>query len=117
MSLHNTNAIVEVVNTIFERTGSNANLANDVSQGGRFTSLGHNLSDDAAGGPLFTTSPGGLLNATGDQRNSAPGLSALADNGGPTQTQAINSKSDAFNKGDDTLAPKYQISEALSGQA
>ncbi len=107
MSLRNTNAIVEVVNTIFERTGSNANLANDVSQGGRFTSLGHNLSDDAAGGPLFTTSPGGLLNATGDQRNSTPGLAALANNGGPTQTHAINSKSDAFNKGDDTLAPKY----------
>jgi hypothetical protein len=107
LNLANINATTEVVNTIFDRTINGDNLLNDVSGGGSFVSLGHNLSDDPAGGPLFSNGPGGLLNGPGDQRNADPGLGTLADNGGPTQTHAITTKSDAFNKGDDALAPKY----------
>ena len=107
MCLQNVNAIVEVANTIFDRTGSDANLSNNPGSSGSFTSKGHNLSDDAAGGSLFSKGPDGLLNGPGDQRNSDPALGVLASNGGPTQTHSITTKSDAFNKGDDALAPSY----------
>jgi predicted outer membrane repeat protein len=51
--------------------------------GGKFTSDGHNLSDDK--------SCIGLLNGFGDQNNMAAGLdpNGLQDNGGPTKTVAL----------------------------
>jgi hypothetical protein len=97
-SLHNIGGIVEVGNTIFKH-GLNANI---VSEGGTFTSLGHNLSDDAAGGDAGV-GPGGLLNRAGDIRNTNTGLGALTNNGGPTLTLALLDTSPAINAGDDNV--------------
>jgi predicted outer membrane repeat protein len=107
LNLRNTNGTVEVLNTIFDRTVNAANVFNDVSGGGNFISAGHNLIDDAAGGPPFATGPGGLFDGPSDLRNTDAALAALADNGGPTQTHAISGKSDAINHGDNRLAPKF----------
>ena len=49
------------------------------------TSLGYNLSSDAAGGDA-TIGPGGFLNQTGDIRNTDPMLGPLQNNGGTTYT-------------------------------
>jgi hypothetical protein len=65
--------------------------------GGTLVSLGHNLSD---------SNPGSALNASGDLPNKNLAtqikLSALADNGGPTQTRALPSDSVAVNAGDNS---------------
>jgi VCBS repeat-containing protein len=66
--------------------------------GGTFTSLGYNLSSDAAGGDA-TTGPGGFLNNTGDIRNTDPMLGPLQDNGGPTFTHALICGSPAIDNG------------------
>jgi hypothetical protein len=68
---------------------------------GPFTSLGHNLIGNAAGGTGFTNtdwvgSPDGPLN---------PGLGPLADNGGPTWTHALLPGSPAMDAGDNADAP------------
>lgn len=68
------------------------------------TSLGYNLCSDAADGD-GTTGPGGLLNATGDRRNTAALLAPLADNGGPTQTHAPQPGSPALEAGDPAFDP------------
>jgi predicted outer membrane repeat protein len=65
---------------------------------GTVTSDGHNLSSDAAGGD-GTTGPGGLLNSTGDIRNTNPLLGPLQNNGGPTFTHAPTCNSPAIDKG------------------
>jgi len=57
---------------------------------GGFSSLGHNICSDA---PAWMTAPG-------DQVNTNPLLAALADNGGLTQTHAIDTTSPAHNAGD-----------------
>jgi CSLREA domain-containing protein len=54
------------------------------------TSNGHNLDGDATCG----------LTGTGDQSDADPQLSALAGNGGPTQTQALAATSPAVDAGD-----------------
>jgi uncharacterized repeat protein (TIGR01451 family) len=54
------------------------------------TSGGHNLADDASAN----------LVATGDQPDTDPLLSALADNGGPTPTHALKDASPAIDAGD-----------------
>src|SRR6266853_1340990 len=60
---------------------------------GTITSLGYNLSSDAAGGDgPPNTGPGGFLNAIGDIRNTDPKLDLLQNNGGlfrPTFTHAL----------------------------
>jgi hypothetical protein len=66
---------------------------------GTVTSLGYNLSIDAAGGD-GTTGPGGLLNGPGDIRNTDPMLGPLQDNGGPTFTCALLPGSPAIDAGD-----------------
>jgi hypothetical protein len=92
---------VTTANSIYDRVGgSDVHFVNE----GTFTSRGHNICDDSAGGPLGT-GPGGLLNATGDRRVTSPGLLALAANGGPTQTCALEQNSVAINAGDDAIAP------------
>ena len=92
---------ISTANSIFDRTGgTDVHFFNE----GTFTSRGHNLCDDNAGGPL-STGPGGLLNAAGDMRVTSPGLQALADNGGPTQTCALDQNSPAINSGDDAIVP------------
>src|SRR5207244_553846 len=65
-----------------------------------------NLSNDAAGGNGMT-GPGGLLNATGDQRNTDPLLdpNGLQDNGGPTKTIGLAVGSPAIDAGDPNFDP------------
>lgn len=94
-------ATVTLANTIFAAGVSGENLVND---NGSFSSLGYNISSDAAGGPSGTA-PGGLLNGTNDLRNTNPQLASLANNGGPTDTAALVPSSPAFNSGGDALAP------------
>jgi hypothetical protein len=87
-------------NSLFVRNGIKTNFSNS----GTFISRGHNLSNDAAGGNSGTL-PGGLLNASGDIRNRNPLIIALTNNGGPTETRALQAGSPAINAGDDAMAP------------
>jgi hypothetical protein len=105
LSVRNVDASVHVTNTIFDRTINFPNIFNDVSGRQTFHSLGHNIVDDAAGGSPIGTGPGGLFNASGDQRNTDAALSPLANNGGPTETHAFTGKGPADNAGDDLRAP------------
>lgn len=88
-------ATLKIAATVLKAGASGANIAN---ASGTVTSLGYNLSSDAAGGD-GTTGPGGLLNQTGDQRNTDPKLGPLQDNGGPTFTHALDCSSPAINRG------------------
>jgi CSLREA domain-containing protein len=93
------NGVLTLRSTIL-RSGANGD--NIVRSNGSFTSLGFNLSNDAAGGD-GSTSPGGLLNGPNDQRNTSPNLGPLQDNGGPTLTHAVVFPSAAIDSGDDTV--------------
>ncbi len=99
ISLSNGSATVEIANTIF-----NANFGGSIGSNGTVTSLGYNLSDDAAGGD-GSTGPGGLLNGPGDIRNTNPRLGSLQSNGGPTMTHALLVNSPAINAGDPNFNP------------
>src|SRR5207302_1659598 len=92
-------APLRIGNTILKTGVSGENIFNN---SGTVTSLGYNLSNDAAGGD-GTTGPGGFLNATGDQRNTDPLLdpAGLQNNGGPTRTIALQPGSPAIDKGKD----------------
>lgn len=89
------------------------NISTDNISGGTVTviSNGNSLSDDAACGvdPCNDagTGPGGLLNHVGDKRNTDPLLdpAGLQNNGGPTQTIALQPTSPAINTGNDANAP------------
>jgi CSLREA domain-containing protein len=80
-------ATVSLANTILKTGATGANLGNN---GGTITSQGYNLSDDNGGG---------FLTAGGDQINTNPNLGPLANNGGPTQTIALNTGSPAIDQG------------------
>ena len=87
-------------NTII--AGNTAAIQNGVDASGTFTSQGHNLLGKSDGATGFT--------ATGDQTGTVaapldPQLVALANNGGPTLTRALQMTSPAINAGDDLLAP------------
>ncbi len=90
-------------NTIFKVNNPVSDGANLVNDGGTVTSQGHNLSNDPAGGD-GGTGPGGLLNATGDKRNTDPMLGTVGNNGGPTPTIPLLAGSPAINTGDDAFA-------------
>ncbi len=94
--IFNDSATLEIGNTILNAGASGANVG---TLGGTVTSDGYNLSSDAAGGDDHSTGPGGLLNATGDIRNTDPMLGPLADNGGPTFTHALLPGSPAIDHG------------------
>src|SRR5207247_6061857 len=94
-------ATLEIGSTILNAGAVGGNIRN---LSGTVTSLGYNLSSDAAGGD-GTTGPGGLLNATGDIRNTDPMLGPLQDNGGPTSTHALMAGSPAINAGDPNFTP------------
>lgn len=81
------NAKLTIGDTILKAGALGSNLVNN---SGTVTSLGYNISSDSAGG---------LLNATADQINTDPMLGALADNGGPTPTVALQPGSPAIDKG------------------
>ncbi len=76
--------VINVRNTII--AGNQADI------NGSFASQGYNLIGNTTGGTGFT--------ATGDKRNVAANLGALANNGGPTDTHAPNTGSAAINAGD-----------------
>ena len=92
---------LEIGNTILKAGTSGDNI---LFFDGIVTSDGYNLSSDAAGGD-GTTGPGGVLNATGDQRNTDPMLGPLQDNGGPTFTHALLVGSPAIDAGDPNFNP------------
>lgn len=99
-------AVLQIDNTIFRSGTSGGNIVND---GGVINSRGFNISDDAAGGDTLT-GPGGLLNHPGDKRNTNPLLdpAGLGNNGGPTQTIALQPGSPAINMGDPAAPPRDQ---------
>jgi predicted outer membrane repeat protein len=99
-------ATVTLRNTLFRSGASGENLANDSfgHPGGTITSQGSNLSDDPAGAG-GGTAPGGFLNAAGDKRNTDPQLATLQNNGGPTETAALQPNSPAIDAGNDAYAP------------
>ena len=99
ISLLNGTATAEISNTIF-----NANFGGSIGSDGTVTSLGYNLSDDAAGGD-GSTGPGGLLNGPGDIRNTNPLLGPLQNNGGTTMTHALVANSPAIDAGDPNFNP------------
>ncbi len=93
-----TTATTRLRNTIVANN-SLPNLATDMLSGGgpaTVTSLGYNLASDNGSG--FLTGPG-------DQINKDPKLGPLANNGGPTQTQALLPGSPAIDAGTATGAP------------
>ncbi|MGO9244685.1 MAG: choice-of-anchor Q domain-containing protein [Verrucomicrobiia bacterium] len=90
-------ARIEIGNTILNAGVSGENITN--GPGSTPRSLGYNLSSDAAGGDEESTGPGGLLDATGDIRNTDPILGPLANNGGPTPTHALMPGSPATDQG------------------
>src|SRR5260221_5694820 len=96
-------ATLNIGDTILKTGTSGENIFND---SGAVTSLGYNLSNDATGGD-GTTGPGGLLNATGDQRNTDPLLdpAGLQNNGGPTPTIGLTPGSPAIDAGDPNFDP------------
>ncbi len=79
--------VVTLSNTILNAGAQGANLVN---KGSTITSKGYNLSSDNGGG---------FLTGTGDKINTNPGLGALANNGGPTQTLALLASSPALDMG------------------
>jgi hypothetical protein len=88
--LYNQTAQTYLQSNIFKGASGSANLVN--SQG-TITSEGFNLSSDSGGG---------FLTASSDLRSTEPFLQALAWNGGPTQTHALQNGSSAINRGSTT---------------
>jgi CSLREA domain-containing protein len=90
------NSNLAIRNTLLKTGVNGANFS--VNNGAIVTSEGHNISDDPAGG-VAGTAPGGLLNGTGDKRNTDPKLDAagLKNNGGIVQTIALTATSPAIN--------------------
>lgn len=105
--------VLQIGNSILASGDPDFNISTDNISGGTVTvtSNGNNLSDDAACGvdPCNDagTGPGGLLNHVGDKRNTNPLLdpAGLLNNGGPTQTIALQPTSPAINAGNDATAP------------
>jgi hypothetical protein len=87
-------ASLEIGSTILNAGGgSGGNIINDF---GTVTSIGYNLSSDAAGS---------LLTGPGDQINTDPMLGPLQDNGGPNFTHALLPGSPAIDAGDPNFTP------------
>jgi CSLREA domain-containing protein len=93
----NATATVTLGNSLLNAGASGTNLSNGT--GATIISEGYNLSSDASGGNTGTTA-GGLLNGTGDIRNTDPLLAALtSDPPGSTATHALRPGSPAVNAG------------------
>ncbi len=95
-------ALLEIGDTLL--TGATGGNLYNFNNAGTVVSRGYNLSSDAAGGD-GTKGPGGLLNATGDIRNTDPKLGPLQANGGPTFTHALLADSPAIDKGKTNAVP------------
>jgi len=96
---------VSIGNTILHNNGENLSSSGSSD----ITSLGYNLSSDAAGGDN-TTGPGGILNGPGDKRNTDPQLdpAGLQNKGGPTQTIKLMAGSPAIDQ--ETASVQCRIS-------
>lgn len=92
------NGPVSIANSII---AGNSSTGGAQDLGGTYTSRGHNLIGitDGASGFISSDLTGTLASPL------APGLAALADNGGPTQTFALLPGSAAINAGDNSLVP------------
>jgi CSLREA domain-containing protein len=93
-------ALILLSNSVFNTGSNGANLA---FGSGIITSLGYNLSNDAAGGGAGT-GPDGLLSGPNDIRSSGTNLGPLQDNGGPTKTHLPLFPSPLIDSGDDEIA-------------
>jgi predicted outer membrane repeat protein len=101
--------VLQIGNTILAGNDADYTITTDNLSGGTttVTSNGYNLSDDACcGDPSGNcsdpgTGPGGLLNHVGDIRNTNPLFdpAGLKNNGGFTQTIALQSTSPALDQG------------------
>ncbi|MCA9247911.1 MAG: hypothetical protein KDA42_12365, partial [Planctomycetales bacterium] len=87
------NATISVQNSIL---AGNIAGTNNPDVNGVFNSLGHNLVGALGAGSGFTAT-GDLVGSTGSPIS--PGLGALANNGGPTQTHALLPGSPAIDQG------------------
>jgi hypothetical protein len=107
-------ATLNITNTVLNSEAPSANLGE--AHASIVMSHGYNLSSDAAGGDP-TTGPGGLLNATGDIRNTDPMLdpNGLQDNGGPTLTIALQPNSPAINAGEPNFTPPPDFDQRGTG--
>ena len=99
-------ASTTVRNTLFYVANVGTDQPSIYNDSGFFSSQGHNLSNDNAGGD-GNTGPGGYLNGVADKRNTNPLLGPLANFGGPTDTVALANNSPAVNAGNDSLAPPH----------
>ncbi len=93
--VHNDVGTCTIQNTIFNNNTTSCRNIADIS------SLGNNL-DDKAEGVCFNA-------ANGDTVNSNALLNALANNGGPTQTHALQAGSPALNIGNNTACAAAPI--------
>ncbi len=89
---------VEVTDSIIAgntaSVGAGGNCDSQQQTGNAIVSQGYNLTDDpASNNTCSLTGPGDIVGAN-------PDLAGLADNGGPTQTEALLSGSPAINAGD-----------------
>jgi predicted outer membrane repeat protein len=83
---------------------SNTAISSSPDCFGTVTSGGYNL--ESGTDCAFT--------ATGDKQNAAPGLAALASNGGPTETLALQAGSPALDAGDPACPPPATDQRGLS---
>ncbi len=90
-NIYNQNGIIRLSNTII------ADPVNGKNCGGDLTTLGYNLSSDATCG----------LGVEGDQIDTDPLLSPLADNGGFTRTMALRETSPAIDAGNKVACAAY----------
>jgi CSLREA domain-containing protein len=101
-------ATTYVGNTIFQ-AGSHASIGNTGGDSNStVTSQGYNISDDDGSG---------FLNTASDQILTDPKLdpAGLQNNGGPTQTIALQSTSPAFNAGDPSFTPPPSFDQRGTG--
>jgi len=108
------NATLEIGNTLLNGGAVGGSV---LSSSGTVISRGYNLSSDGAGGN-GSTGPGGLLNATGDRRNTDPLLDPAGpkNNGGQTPTIALQSGSPAMDQGKRDTIPALATSSDQRGE-
>ena len=87
---------------------SNTILANSAGGGDCYNYSGDSIATDTTN-LIETNGPGGHKCGT-PSVTTDPQLGALADNGGPTQTMAIDSSSPAYNAGDNTVCAAAPVS-------
>jgi hypothetical protein len=90
---NNQGGTINVRNTIIAGNTTSGGSPADIS--GAFVSQGNNLIGNTTGGTGFTQ--------TSDKTNVAANLTALANNGGPTNTHALNTGSPAINAGNNCV--------------